>query len=95
MTIKVVIERVSKPEHTKELESLLIHLRTAGLRQPGYLSGETWVSASDANTYLVISTWKSQVEWWAWENSPERKKRAKTIAPLLEMPEKILIFKQL
>lgn len=95
MAIKVVIERTAKPGKSAELEKLLVDLRSLALRQPGYLSGETLVSADDTNSYMVVSVWKNQPEWWRWENTPKRKELAAKIGDLLVSAERVRIFTEL
>jgi heme-degrading monooxygenase HmoA len=94
MAVTVLIERTVQPSKAKEIEDLLLTLRSLAIRQEGYISGETWVSADDPNTYIVIGTWKTQADWWKWENSPMRKSIAEAVASLLVMPERVRIFKE-
>ena len=81
--IKVIIERHCKPGKEVALGGLLIDLRTKGLRQPGYVSGETLVSVEDPRNYLTIGTWTRLEFWKAWENSQERAELAQMIDALL------------
>ncbi|MBI3954157.1 MAG: antibiotic biosynthesis monooxygenase, partial [Chloroflexi bacterium] len=41
MSVKVIMERTVKTGKEKELAELLKELRSRGLHQPGYISGET------------------------------------------------------
>jgi len=90
--IRVIIERHCQPEKAAEMENLLVELRTKGMRQPGYISGETLRAIDDPTYWLVISTWHDADLWQVWETSPERQETEKKIASLLTGPEKSSVF---
>ena len=90
--VRVLIERRCRADKAGELGKLLVELRSQGVQQPGYVSGETLNSLSDPALWLVISTWLDADQWQTWENSSERQKFVHQIAPLLVEPEKISVF---
>ncbi|MCL0050823.1 antibiotic biosynthesis monooxygenase [Dehalococcoidia bacterium] len=69
MVAKILIERKIKPDSLGDILDLYRHLRSLAMRQQGYISGETLVSADCDDEHLVISTWHSLSDWQAWENS--------------------------
>jgi len=84
MAIKVIIKRRVAKGRQKELLPFLMELRTKAMNQKGYISGETLRGISDADEFLVISTWQSLEDWKAWEDSPERKEIQGKIDAVLE-----------
>jgi heme-degrading monooxygenase HmoA len=83
MSVKVVILRRVPAEKTQVLKPLLIKLRSLALEQPGYISGETWISRDNPEEALVISNWDSEKEWDAWLRHSEREKVQSEIDGLL------------
>ena len=47
MAVKVLMKRVPASGTWRELNALLRELRILAMSQPGYISGETMLSASD------------------------------------------------
>jgi quinol monooxygenase YgiN len=90
--VRVIIERHCRPDKDAELGKLLVELRSKGMHQPGYVSGETLRSSHDPSLWLVISTWLDAEQWETWENSQERRDIVSKIEPLLSEPEKVSIF---
>ena len=84
MAIKVIITRKVARGKEKDLVPLLMELRTKAMGQAGYISGETWKGVSDPDEFLVISTWNSLEDWWAWEANPERQKIQERIDGVLD-----------
>ena len=82
--IRVVIKR--RVIKGKSVVPLLRQLRKEALPQPGYVSGETLISAEDRNVITVISTWRSQEDWKKWEASEQRAMITRQIEPLLVEP---------
>ncbi len=62
------------------------------MRQPGYVTGETWSSTEDASIIAVLSTWRSLEDWKAWEKSVSRNKLYQQIEPLLLEKPKVSIY---
>ncbi|MFB0559207.1 MAG: antibiotic biosynthesis monooxygenase [Dehalococcoidales bacterium] len=90
--VRVIIERRCQPNKEAELDKLLVELRSKGVQQRGYVSGETLQSVDDPLLRLVISTWLDAELWKVWKNSPERRQMIAKIERLLVAPEKISVF---
>ena len=72
MLAKVLIKRQFKTGHTREIVTLLNDLRSAAMRQAGYISGLTLMEPENPNQMLVISTWQSLEDWQRWKANEER-----------------------
>lgn len=72
MEVKILIKRKVKKEIYSLLTPLLLELRALAVKQHGYISGETIVSAGDHENCLVISSWRSLHDWQHWLASEER-----------------------
>lgn len=73
MAIGVVIKRVTKPGiDAKELLPHIIELRALAVRQPGYISGETFFNLERPEECLVIGRWTSSEHWLVWKQNPRR-----------------------
>jgi len=84
MAIRVIIARKVAKGRQKDLLPLLMELRTKAMNQKGYISGETLKGISDADEFLVISTWQSFEDWEDWEDNPERREIQGKIDALLK-----------
>ena len=73
MAIKVHMRRTAKHGAWGELNDILIELRRLAMSQPGYISGETFLSASNAGTSLVVAQWMSLKHWQDYELCAERR----------------------
>jgi heme-degrading monooxygenase HmoA len=88
--IKVIIKRqVKKGE---DISLLLLEIRAAAMRQPGYVSGETLLSTEDSFNIVTISTWRTLEDWKAWEASKERAKLCQRFEPLLVEKPKVRTY---
>ena len=73
MAIGVLIKRViSHGENAKVLLPLIIELRALAVRQPGYISGETFFNLDRPEECLVIGRWTSLEYWQQWKRDPRR-----------------------
>ena len=82
---KVIIERHLKDESMRpQLMRLLGDLRAAAAHQPGYVTGESLISAEDGRDVIVLSTWMKAEYWRSWETSERRIIITELIEPLLE-----------
>jgi heme-degrading monooxygenase HmoA len=73
MAIGVLIKRVTRHgEDAKVLLPHIIELRALGVKQPGYISGETFFSIDRPDECLVISRWTSLEYWQQWTRDPRR-----------------------
>ncbi len=86
MAVKVMMKRVPNPGVWLEMNEVLRELRMLAMTQPGYISGETVLSATEQGTTLVISTWSTVNDWREYEDSPERKALLNKLGPLLAQP---------
>jgi heme-degrading monooxygenase HmoA len=73
MAIGVLIKRVTKDGvDAKVLLPHIIELRALGVRQPGYISGETFFSLDRTEECLVISRWTMIEHWQNWQRDARR-----------------------
>ena len=73
MAIGVLIKRVTKDgENAKVLLPHIIELRSLGVRQPGYISGETFIHLERPEECLVISRWTTLENWQQWTRNHRR-----------------------
>ena len=86
MAVKVLMKRVPTSGNWHELNEVLRELRMLAMTQPGYLSGETLLSASSQGTTMVISTWESVKHWTDYEASSERSTVLAKLAPVIAEP---------
>jgi heme-degrading monooxygenase HmoA len=73
MAIGVIIKRVGRPGvDAKVLLSHIVELRAHAVRQPGYISGETFFGLNRPEECLVIGRWISLEYWEQWEKNLHR-----------------------
>ena len=73
MAIGVLIKRVTKHgENAKVLLPHIIELRSLAVRQPGYISGETFFNLDRTDECLVIGRWTTIEHWQQWKRNPRR-----------------------
>ena len=73
MAIGVLIKRVTKHgDNAKVLLPHIIELRALAVRQPGYISGETFFDLDRKDECLVISRWTTLEQWQRWMKNPRR-----------------------
>jgi len=73
MAIGVLIKRViSHGEDAKVLLPHIIELRSLAVRQPGYISGESFFNLDRKDECLVISRWTALEHWQQWMRDPRR-----------------------
>ena len=73
MAIGVVIKREAKPgTEAKVLLPSIIELRAIAVRQPGYISGETFFNLDRPEECLVIGRWISLEYWQQWKRHVRR-----------------------
>lgn len=73
MAIGVLIKHVSKQGvSAKVLMPHIIELRSLAVKQPGYISGETFFHLDRTEECLVISRWTALEHWQQWINEPRR-----------------------
>jgi heme-degrading monooxygenase HmoA len=90
--IRVMIERHCQPGKEKQLRDLLLELRSAGMRQPGYITGETLREADKPTVFMVISTWITLEAWKVWQTSRRRLSIEEMMEPLIKESRKVRVF---
>ena len=59
-------------DNAKRLLPHIIELRSLAVRQPGYISGETFFNLDRPEECLVISRWTTLEYWQKWRDNPQR-----------------------
>jgi heme-degrading monooxygenase HmoA len=90
--IRVMIERQCQPGKETQLRDLLLELRSAGMRQHGYITGETLREAENPSVFMVISTWITIEAWKAWQTSRQRLLIEEMMDSLLTAERKVRVF---
>ncbi len=86
MAVNVITKRTPKTGANDELNSVLQELGQLAMSQPGYISGETLLSALATNSTLVVSQWTSMQHWQEYEISRERQGLLDRVSELLDEP---------
>ena len=67
MAIGVLIKRVTKHgDNAKVLLPHIVELRALAVKQPGYISGETFFNLERQEECIVISKWTKMEHWQKW-----------------------------
>jgi heme-degrading monooxygenase HmoA len=90
--IRVMIERHCQPGKEKQLRDLMLELRSAAMRQPGYMTGETLREADKPSVFMVISTWITLEAWKAWQTSRQRLLIEEMMESLIKESRKVRVF---
>ncbi len=90
--IRVIIERQCQPGKEKQLRDLMLELRAAGMRQLGYITGETLRDVDNPSLFIVVSTWTTLEAWKAWQTARQRLLIEEMMDPLLTQPRKVRVF---
>ena len=53
----------------KEVEPILMQLRSHAMQYPGFVSAENLVSEEDSSVVIIISTWETIENWRTWVRS--------------------------
>ena len=73
MAVGVLIKRVTKHGvDAKVLLPLIVELRSLAVRQPGYISGETFFNLDRPEECMVIGRWTSLEHWQQWKTDKRR-----------------------
>lgn len=73
MAIGVIIKRVTKNSvNAKVLLPHIVELRSLAVRQPGYISGETFFNLDHPEECVVIGRWTDLEYWQQWLKDPRR-----------------------
>jgi len=93
MAIGVLIKRVTRPgEDAKVLLPHIIELRSLAVRQPGYISGETFLNLDRPEECLVIGRWTSLEHWQQWKRNERRIELNENIEKHLEIKAEYNIY---
>ena len=90
--IRVMIERHCQPGKEAQLRDLLLELRSAGMRQHGYITGETLREAENPTVFMVISTWITLEAWKVWQTSRQRLAIEEMMDSLLTETRDVRVF---
>ena len=73
MAIGALIKHITKDRvDSKVLLPHIIEIRALAVRQPGYISGETFFHLDRPEECLVMSKWTSLELWHRWTRDPRR-----------------------
>jgi heme-degrading monooxygenase HmoA len=53
----------------KDIEPILMKLRSHAMQYPGYVSAENLVSEEDFSVVMMITTWETMENWRMWAES--------------------------
>jgi heme-degrading monooxygenase HmoA len=65
----------------KDVESILMQLRSCAMQHPGFITAENLISEGDESVGVMISTWETMENWKKWLGSKGTEvllRRAKT-----------------
>jgi heme oxygenase (mycobilin-producing) len=91
--IKVFIERQVSNNNFSRVMDYLRDIRSAAVRQPGFVTAETLVKGENPIDILAISTWISENHWTAWQTSQCRLEIEDHVSHLLLKEPRISIYK--
>jgi heme-degrading monooxygenase HmoA len=66
----------------KDVEPILLQLRSHAMQYPGFVSAENLLSEEDFSVVIMITTWETIENWRAWAESKITKdllKKAKAV----------------
>ena len=92
MAIKILIKRHFMDDSAKQAFALLNNFRHDAMKQPGYISGETWINHYDPCQITVVSTWQTVEDWIQWEESDEREAHEANLTDTLKFPAQFEIY---
>jgi heme-degrading monooxygenase HmoA len=72
MAITILIKRKVREQTASGLDFLLRRMRSLTVKQPGYISGETFKRIDEDGESLVISNWQTLDAWRKWRETAER-----------------------
>ena len=73
MAIGVLIKHLTKTGvNAKILLPHIVEIRSLAVRQPGYISGETFFHLERPEECIVISRWTALEYWRQWTRDPRR-----------------------
>ena len=73
MAIGVLIRRLAKDgTNAKIFLPHIVEIRALAVRQPGYISGETFLNLDRPEECIVISKWTKIEHWQDWQKDSRR-----------------------
>ena len=79
-------------DSAKQAFALLNNFRHDAMKQPGYISGETWINHYDPCQITVVSTWQTVEDWIQWEESDEREAHEANLTDTLKFPAQFEVY---
>lgn len=70
---RILIKRKFRRDTSNEIVALLNKIRSAAMKQSGYISGETLINYEEPHDISVLCTWQNIENWLSWKENPERK----------------------
>ena len=93
MATGILIKRVIRQGgDAKVLLPHIIELRALAVRQPGYISGETFLNLDRPEECLVIGRWTSLEHWQQWKGDERRIELNENIEKNLETKTEYNIY---
>jgi len=89
--IKVIVGY--KVRKGKDIEPILLKLRSHAMTYPGFVGAENLISEKDISIVAVVSTWTKAEDWELWEKSMMRQKLLQQAETLLVEEPKVTIYR--
>jgi heme-degrading monooxygenase HmoA len=70
----------------------MLELRSAAMRQRGYITGETLRDTDNPFVFMVMSTWITLEAWKVWQTSRQRLLIEEMMEPLIKESRKVRVF---
>jgi heme-degrading monooxygenase HmoA len=70
----------------------MLELRSAAMRQRGYITGETLRDTDNPSVFMVMSTWITLEAWKVWQTSRQRLLIEEMMEPLIKESRKVRVF---
>jgi heme oxygenase (mycobilin-producing) len=92
MAVTAFITREFKPNSLPKAYELIVKLRSLATLEPGYITGQTMVSADNPNEITVMSTWESNQRWKDWQASDLRRQYTNKMDEISAGPEEVQVL---
>ena len=89
--IKVIVGY--KVRRGKDIEPILLGLRSHAMTYPGFVGAENLISERDISIVAVVSTWAKAEDWRVWEKSTIRQELLRQAETLLVEEPKVTIYR--
>jgi antibiotic biosynthesis monooxygenase (ABM) superfamily enzyme len=77
----------------KDLEPVLMKLRSHAMQYPGYVSAENLVSEVDSSVVIMIITWETIENWRTWVNSRITQDLLRQAETLLKEKPRLTVYR--